>query len=1107
MTKPSFFQDILPSKWDGCVVVGEGPQGPSRQSLVYSLRDLLMVVARGAQTPGRDFYFTPATYTLGAEAAADNNWKGTRTSAACTFKRCFAIDIDLNHPKKPSYTTKQEAAAALLRLVKALSMPMFSYIVDSGRGLHVYWALDQDVPAARWQAMADALKPTLIAQDPKLFCDATRVSDLAGYLRLPLSHNTKSGTQVKIAVSTGTIARLADLEALAFKPASAAAPVFGGLPGAPAAQARPGRVADLGYRNDATVPDPMALLSKQCVPLAVMAVKPDTQSYEAWFAVARLMARADEPGQGLAAFHAFSRRHPGYKPADTEKKFKDALGGTRASPSCQQMREWAGLPTSACANCPLFRAQGAGGKPAALQVEFIEPEKRKRAEAEKRSAAVPAADPELAAGLEEEAARMAAQRAAIYTRTEIPLATLGMSVPRYVKTEGDLPQGKAGTWYFVRDDDGAFVQRVVTERKDPELGVVLDHEDTKIANYAVWPVVGIIDPETGGQRPRLMFAKLYTNSFGSGEPVWKGRIYTPPEDDTFFSPTRLKTALAAEQIGTAALNPVSKAWLGFFTWLQARYEQTDLSRASTPVDKAGWRFDQHTGDHQFVIGDRAYGKGWTATLIPRASMSKEEKADTGMNQKGSVKISALVFKAMMEQALTDSGRAAALLALASPLMHMTPAKGLLAYIYGATGTGKTLLLDYCRTFYNSPQDASMIKGSDTVSSVFHNIGRQHHLPALVDEVTAMTPEDQKTLMLMISAGAERNRMFSDRNELRKASSWCNTTLVSTNTPPTDGRMIDVTAEGQARLMRVMVFDTAGAKGHPLYTNVGLGSKLVTVATNNFGFIGRVFAGHVLNHYEAVKTRVDHWLAWLAEHGGLMASRATDGQVSDEYRFWRAGVAVILTTAELVSAGFGATPGLNLMAIPSFLDTLIERMTGAVVEQDELVTRAMAGVSTGMEAVRATNARLAQIIENAARMGNLSIYSVADPSGALVHGAVMERMSKTGLVHAPKNMEGVRLHITLGSKQVLVGVSSQAADDYMALLRTRGVRSEWPVMHDIISRSNPAVPVGPGSGQATLPGRSDTVVTVTTAALPSSGVTWYLAELRSPATEDLKLDWA
>lgn len=702
---------------------------------------------------------------------------------------------------------------------------------------------------------------------------------------------------------------------------------------------------------------------------------------------------------------------------------------------------------------------------------------------------------------------MAAQRAAIYARTEVPLTTLGVAVPSYVKVEGDLPQGKAGTWFFVRDDDGAFVQRVVSERKDPELGTVLDHEDTKIANYAVWPVVGIVDPETGGLCPRLMFAKRYASDFSSEGPVWKGRIYTPPEADTFFSPARLKTSLAAEQIGTAALNPTSRAWMGFFTWLQARYEQTDMRTASTPIDKAGWRFDQHTGEHQFVIGDRAYGKGWTASLIPRASMSKDEKADTGMNQKGSVKVAALVFKAMMEHALTDNGRAAALLALASPLMHMTPSKGLLAYIYGATGTGKTLLLDYCRTFYNSPQDASMIKGMDTVSSVFHNIGRQHHLPALVDEVTAMSSDDQKTLMLMISAGAERNRMHSDRNELRRAASWCNTTLVSTNTPPTDSRMIDVTAEGQARLMRVMVFDTAGGTGRPLYSNVGLGSKLTTVATDNFGFVGRVFAGHVLNHYDAVKARVEHWLAWLAEHGGLMASKATNGQVSDEYRFWRAGVAIILTTAELVSTGFDATPGLSLMAIPSFIETLVARMTGAVQEQDDLVSTAMAGVQADMVAVRVTNARLAQMIENAARMGNLSIYSVADPNGAPVQGSVMERMSKTGLVHAPRNMEGVRLHITLGSTQVLVGVSSQAADDYMGLLRSRGIRSEWPIMHDIISRSNPVVPVGPGSGHATLPGRNDTVVTVTTAALPSSGVTWYLAELRSPATEDLKLEWA
>jgi hypothetical protein len=114
--------------------------------------------------------------------------------------------------------------------------------------------------------------------------------------------------------------------------------------------------------------DPIALL-RRCVPLAHLNDNPAAQGYDAWFGVARLLSRSAFADDGRAAFHAFSEGHAGYNPADTDRKFTEALGNTQHSPSCAQMRAWAGAQDSACAMCPMYKAQK-NGKPAALQAEY-----------------------------------------------------------------------------------------------------------------------------------------------------------------------------------------------------------------------------------------------------------------------------------------------------------------------------------------------------------------------------------------------------------------------------------------------------------------------------------------------------------------------------------------------------------------------------------------------------------------------------------------------------------------------------------------------------------------------------------------------------------------
>lgn len=57
------------------------------------------------------------------------------------------LDVDVGDGK--DYKTKQEAEDALDKLILDEGLPQ-PIKVDSGRGIHAYWCLDEDIPAAKY---------------------------------------------------------------------------------------------------------------------------------------------------------------------------------------------------------------------------------------------------------------------------------------------------------------------------------------------------------------------------------------------------------------------------------------------------------------------------------------------------------------------------------------------------------------------------------------------------------------------------------------------------------------------------------------------------------------------------------------------------------------------------------------------------------------------------------------------------------------------------------------------------------------------------------------------------------------------------------------------
>jgi len=99
--------------------------------------------------------------------------------------RCFFLDLDCG-PNK-DFDTQQGAYEQLVEIIERYKLPT-PFIVDSGRGVHVYWMFAEAVPVAQWKQVAAAFKKICQQDgfpiDPNVPADSARVMRVVGSLNI-----------------------------------------------------------------------------------------------------------------------------------------------------------------------------------------------------------------------------------------------------------------------------------------------------------------------------------------------------------------------------------------------------------------------------------------------------------------------------------------------------------------------------------------------------------------------------------------------------------------------------------------------------------------------------------------------------------------------------------------------------------------------------------------------------------------------------------------------------------------------------------------------------------------------------------------------------------
>lgn len=174
MAKTDLLAHVLPPDGWYCVMALKSDALPE-QRFVKTLEEVEALATKLCDER-RNVYFGCAKFRSAT----------SREKSNAAFFKAFWIDIDCGD-KKP-YATQHEGLVALKEFCDKYTLPKPT-IVNSGRGIHAYWTLEETIEIEQWQPVADKLKQMCLGHGLQI--DPAVTADCARILRIPETYNFK----------------------------------------------------------------------------------------------------------------------------------------------------------------------------------------------------------------------------------------------------------------------------------------------------------------------------------------------------------------------------------------------------------------------------------------------------------------------------------------------------------------------------------------------------------------------------------------------------------------------------------------------------------------------------------------------------------------------------------------------------------------------------------------------------------------------------------------------------------------------------------------------------------------------------------------------------
>ena len=173
MKTEQFLETVLGDEGHYCLFAVRGER---RVQKFYKTIPELVVSAEDYDTDGFDVYYGLATF-VDTESRKQQN-----------VQQMGSLYLDLDCGPNKEFPSQMKAIDALKAFCKTLSLPRPT-MVNSGRGVHVYWPLTEPVDRVEWFRVAERLKAACVEQG--FDADPAITSDMARVLRIPGTHNHK----------------------------------------------------------------------------------------------------------------------------------------------------------------------------------------------------------------------------------------------------------------------------------------------------------------------------------------------------------------------------------------------------------------------------------------------------------------------------------------------------------------------------------------------------------------------------------------------------------------------------------------------------------------------------------------------------------------------------------------------------------------------------------------------------------------------------------------------------------------------------------------------------------------------------------------------------
>jgi len=824
MNQLDFLTAILPASGRYCSV-GIDAKG-TRQLFAESIEELAVMAERNSRA-GRNAYFAMAAYDS----------EGTRKQANVISVKSLWLDIDCGEGKP--YADQTEGVTALVSFVASVGLPP-PLLVNSGRGVHAYWAFKEAVMPTVWLGMASKLKSLCAVLN--LQADPAVTADIARILRVVGTINTKNGADVSI-WNEGSPSDSLELD----RTLSDACDANGVVPvikqRAPKIDALTAAIAF----GDKKVSFIKIAESQKCNQVNQAITSPADVDEPTWRGLLSMAKCCEEP----EAIHWISQGHPDYERNRTEEK----AAGTGGAYSCETFSALNGH----CNTCP---NKGKVKNALAFGIEYD----TKEAPIVAPTTAVEKPTP-------------------IHEHTDIStLADTAVEDYRDANTierEAAVPEG-----YSLMASGGVLKHGWTNPVGEDVPEKVVYENDLYLYRR-------VRDPNDG----ECLMARLVLPKDGA-------RDFIIPMKD-MGAADKLREILGRNGVASVGkdlgdiMNYLSKA----AKELQKR-EVADDARM-----QMGW-----TPDHSVVLGElEITAKGDVHCPASPATQGVSEF----IYASGDLDTWKEVWDAYAKPGF-ELQAFAALTGFGSMLLKYTgQTGGLINLASNSSGTGKTTSQLLANSIWGDPLGLLMVKDDKMLAKV-HKIGVLNTLPACIDEITNMEPEEISDLCYGITNGKGRDRMMSSVNAIRvNRTRWCTIGLTSSNAFIRDKlAILKSTSEGeQMRILEIQI-DRAGQM------NKETADSTFGPIKNNFGHAGIIYSRYIVRNHKQLKSMVQQVQKQLDLEFGA----------TNKERIW-SGMAAANICGGLIAKHLGLLPNFDMKRIQS---VVVDHLLGETTKVREAI---------------------------------------------------------------------------------------------------------------------------------------------------------------------------